>query len=69
VYPQVADRQTPDGWAEDGSLDMLARARDKAREILAGPPTVHLDPAVDAMLRSRYDIMLPAQTIGTGSND
>jgi len=69
VYPQVADRQTPDGWAEDGSLDMLARARDKAREILAAPPTVHLDPAVDAMLRSQYDIMLPPQTVGTGSND
>jgi trimethylamine---corrinoid protein Co-methyltransferase len=69
VYPQVADRQTPDGWTEDGSLDMLARARYKAREILSRPPTVHLDPAVDAMLRNQYDFILPAQTVGAGSND
>lgn len=61
VYPQVADRQTPDGWAEDGSRDMLERARDRAREILSAKRPFYLDPAVDAMLRSRYDIMLPPQ--------
>jgi trimethylamine--corrinoid protein Co-methyltransferase len=69
VYPRVADRQTPDGWAEDGSLDMLERARRRAREILAGNHPVHIDPAVDAMLRSQYDIMLPLQTAAAGSND
>lgn len=68
VYPQVADRQTPDGWAEDGSLDMLERARAKAREILADHHPVFLDPAIDAMLRNQYNIILPELPLKVASN-
>jgi len=59
VYPQLADRQTPDGWCESGAEDMLQRARRRARQILAEHRPNHIDPAVDAELRRRYEILLP----------
>lgn len=68
VYPQIADRQTPDGWVNDGSLDMLERARMKAREILNNHHPRYLDPAIDAKLRSQFNIMLPALTAGSDSS-
>ena len=37
VYPQIADRRSPDEWEADGALDMRARARIAARQILATP--------------------------------
>ncbi len=58
VYPQIADRQTPDGWKDDGSMDMLERAGIKVREILASHQPNYIDPEIDAALRSQYDIML-----------
>ena len=59
VYPQIADRQTPDGWTESGSLDMLERARRRAREILRDHHPVNIDPHIDSKLRSHYNILLP----------
>ena len=60
VYPQIADRQTPESWAGDGSLDMLQRARLKAIGILSDHHPNYLDPAIDAQLRKRFNILLPA---------
>ncbi len=68
VYPQIADRQTPDGWASDGSLDMLKRARMKAREILDEHRPCYLEPSIDAKLRSQFNILLPELTAGNVSN-
>ena len=59
VYPQIADRQSPDSWADSGSLDMLERARLKAREILDNHCPNYLDPVIDAKLRSEFNILLP----------
>jgi len=62
VYPQIADRQTPESWASDGSQDMLQRARLKAIGILRDHHPNYLDPAIDAQLRERFNILLPAVT-------
>lgn len=59
VYPQIADRQTPDAWASNGSQDILERARMKVLEILDGHRPVYLTPEIDAMLRSQFNIILP----------
>ncbi len=67
VYPQIADRQTPDGWAKDGSMDMLQRARLKAREILRDHQPNYLSADVDAMLRNRFTILLPQLNTETES--
>ncbi len=59
VYPQVADRQTPDAWQADGSRDMLDRARAKVRDILQTHQPNYLPADLDADLRRRYNILLP----------
>lgn len=69
VYPRIADRQTPDGWVESGSLDMLERARTRAKEILRDHHPVHIDPIIDAELRKRFDILLPASALTGGSHE
>ncbi len=68
VYPQVADRQTPDEWELDGSLDILERARAKVREILSIPRPAYLTPDIDATLRRQFNILLPALATGDASN-
>jgi trimethylamine--corrinoid protein Co-methyltransferase len=68
VYPQIADRQTPESWASDGSQDMLQRARLKAIGILRDHHPNYLDPAIDAQLRERFNILLPAVTKETAFN-
>ncbi len=68
VYPQVADRQTPDEWELDGSRDMLERARTRVREILSMSCPTYLTREVDVFLRSEFNILLPALTTGNTSN-
>ncbi len=58
VYPEVGDRTSPKEWREQGSTDVLARARERVREILAAPRPGHLDPAVDARIRERFAVKL-----------
>ena len=59
IYPRIADRQTPDAWMESGSLDMLARARARARDILRDHRPCYIDAGTDRMLRERFTILLP----------
>ena len=59
VYPEVADRRAPADWEEEGGKDMRARARERARRILAEHFPGHVDPTVEDALRARYDILVP----------
>ena len=58
-YPLLADRDPPVTWAEKGSRDAWAVAREKAREILAQPDPGYLDARADAWARERFNILLP----------
>ena len=53
-WPQMADRDPPVTWAEKGAPDSWARAREKARGILAEHRPDYLDAAVDAAIRDRF---------------
>ena len=66
VYPLIADRQSPEDWAEDGARDMLERARGRAREILASHHPDTIPAEVDAALRRRYEILLPVSALRPG---
>lgn len=59
LYPDLADRRTPDAWAAAGAPDIRQPARDRARAILASHFPAHLPPELDAALRARFDIHLP----------
>ena len=63
LYPEIADRQPPFDWEQEGALDMRERARRIARERLARhyPQTVSAEQ--DRWVRDRYDILLPASAM------
>ena len=66
VYPLVSDRNNPEDWKDQGSTDIRDRARDRAREILASHYPDHIDPALDARIRERFNILLPREYMDTG---
>lgn len=60
VYPTYGDRTSPKEWAELGKPDLIDRARARKDQILSERPSARLDPQVDAALRERFNIYLPA---------
>ena len=57
-YPQLADRNTPQEWHQNGAPDILEIARRKTREILAQPEPDHIDPDLERAIRLRFPIRL-----------
>jgi len=56
VYPALADRTSPKGWEEAGKPDLLARAIERKKQILAESRASLLDPAADAAIRAAFRI-------------
>ncbi|MBM2576700.1 trimethylamine methyltransferase family protein [Jannaschia sp. Os4] len=54
LYPALADRSSPKEWAERDRPDLVAAARARKLEILAGPNPAALDPALEARLRADH---------------
>jgi trimethylamine--corrinoid protein Co-methyltransferase len=57
-FPTLADRRLRRGWEQDGAKDAAARAREKAREILAEHRPRPLEARVEANIRSRLGHLL-----------
>ena len=66
VYPRIADRTSPKEWVELGSKDLLERAIEEKQRILSSVFPDHLPPAVDAELRARFPVRLPAAAMRRG---
>ncbi|MGJ8545220.1 MAG: trimethylamine methyltransferase family protein [Sulfitobacter sp.] len=60
VYPALGDRTSPKEWDERGKPDLLAKATARKLEILGTRAAARFDPALDAALRARFNIHLPA---------
>ena len=60
VYPQQADRLSPDDWQDAGSKDIWQRATEHAREVLNTHWPVYIDKTTDATIRSQFPVHLPA---------
>ncbi len=63
VYPEVGDRTSPKEWLEQGSTDVVQRARKRTQEILASHYPNHIDPDVDAKIRRNFPIRLPLKNM------
>ena len=59
LYPEIADRKSPDEWEESGSRDIREVAKEKARSIMATHYPRHISAEVDGKLREKFDIRLP----------
>ena len=56
-YPPLADRDQPVAWAEQGSKDIWAVAREKAKSVLESHHPTYIDPQVDLQIRSKFNIL------------
>ncbi len=56
-YPHTGDRQSRESWEADGSLDMRARARGKARHILQTHQPMPIPPETDTAIKARFQIL------------
>ncbi|MEM7344322.1 MAG: trimethylamine methyltransferase family protein [Chloroflexota bacterium] len=63
LYPDLADRRTPQEWEADGSLDIRTKAQAKTREILKTHFPNHIAPDIDEQLRKNFDIRLSKQVM------
>ena len=61
IYPEVGDRGSPKEWREQGSTDVLERARERVGEVLASHYPDHIDESLDAQLRKDFNVMLPRE--------
>ncbi len=59
-YPKLGDRLEPTAWAEAGAMDAWQRANAEVREILAQHRPNYIDAAIDAKIRGKFKILLPA---------
>ncbi len=59
VYPELADRASPEAWRERGAQDMWQRAKARVRNILSSHYPGHVTRAADERLRERFPIRLP----------
>ena len=57
-YPDLADRRTPQDWADSGAPELLEQARLKTRDLLAEPSPQHIPARLDAEIRQRFPIRL-----------
>jgi trimethylamine--corrinoid protein Co-methyltransferase len=54
----ITDRKSRQKWEKEGSLDTRARARQKAKEILAAQQPEMIPPEIDTRIRDRFQILL-----------
>jgi trimethylamine--corrinoid protein Co-methyltransferase len=66
-YPALADRRTPGEWEAAGSPDIRAMAAERVKGILSTHYPEYIDPAVDAKIRERFPILLPAEAMKPGN--
>ncbi|WP_300550518.1 trimethylamine methyltransferase family protein [Roseovarius sp.] len=60
VYPCLADRTSPKEWVELEKPDLILKARAKKEKILSERAPARFDPIIDAEIRKRFKIHLPA---------
>lgn len=63
VYPAVADRTSPKEWIENGSSDIVDRARERTGALLAEQPCARIDAELDRRLRAAFAIRIPREVM------
>ncbi|MEM9436886.1 MAG: trimethylamine methyltransferase family protein [Pseudomonadota bacterium] len=60
VYPTFGDRTSPKEWDENGKPGLVDKAKARVQEILSAPSDAAFDSELDAAIRERFTIHLPA---------
>ncbi|MCP4433149.1 MAG: methyltransferase [Gammaproteobacteria bacterium] len=64
IYPGLGDRQTISEWEEDGSQDILDRARNYTNHTLSNHYPQHISTETDDKIRANFDIRLSKKAVG-----
>jgi len=67
LYPEIADRSSINEWELAGCSGMRDAARQRVREILSEHYPDHISADVDAWIREKYNIILPAVRMRAGN--
>ncbi len=66
-YPEMGDRSSPSDWEEQGATDIQTRAQAHTRKVLKKHYPTHIDPAIDAQIRDKFNILLPRRAMKPGN--
>jgi trimethylamine--corrinoid protein Co-methyltransferase len=61
IYPALGSRTSPKEWAEQGRPLLIPEAIRRKQDMLALPTRAGFSPGTDAMLREKFNILLPPQ--------
>jgi len=64
IYPEFADRLSPNEWIEQNKPVILEKAIEKKNEILSSYYPTHISDEVDLKIREQFPIFLPREAIG-----
>ncbi len=64
VYPALGDRSSPKEWDENGRPDLVLRAIEERKRILAEVFPRHVPEDIDKAVRDAFNIMLPKEQMG-----
>jgi len=63
VYPDIGDRTSPKEWIEQGSTNVIDKARIRKQEILGEHFPSHIGNELDARIRQAFPIRLPRDSM------
>jgi len=64
IFPEFADRLSPNEWTEQGKPVLLDKAVAKKNEILSNYHPMHISDEVDRQIREQFPIFLPREAFG-----
>nr|WP_316652228.1 trimethylamine methyltransferase family protein [uncultured Gellertiella sp.] len=66
IYPDIGDRKSPNEWNEMGRHNVVERAAKRVNDILSTHYPDHVSAELDAEIRARYPVRLPASAMRAG---
>ena len=67
LYPDIADRQTPGAWVDDGCKTLYKQAHERVGEMLADYYPTYIDPDADIRIRDQFPIRLRPDDMQPGN--
>jgi trimethylamine--corrinoid protein Co-methyltransferase len=58
LYPQIANRASPNQWVEQGKPTLIETASKKLKAILDHHYPSHISPEMDAQIRANFPVRL-----------
>ncbi|MCP3673147.1 MAG: trimethylamine methyltransferase [Gammaproteobacteria bacterium] len=67
LYPNIADRSTPDLWEESGHQTLYEQAHSRVGEMLKNYYPEYIEPKIDSKIREKFPIKLQPEAMRPGN--